>query len=126
MRKLFLTCLLFAYAATSTAQLSKRSLEIKQKAGTLPPHAHISIVREHAPEQFGEFLSHDETGLTFFDIDHKSEVRLDYSQIRKLKNGYGGPNHLTRTHTDHTKGLIITLAVIGGLAVLIAAAAAAQ
>jgi hypothetical protein len=80
----------------------------------------------HAPEEFGNFVSSNQEAFTFYDIDRKRNVTLPFEEVRRVKSGYGGYNSVQRRHTDHTKGLIISLIVIGSLGALIAAAAAAQ
>ena len=49
-----------------------------------------------------------------------------YEDVRKLKNGYGGYNLIRGRHTDRKKGFIVGAVVIGGLAALIGAVAAAK
>ncbi len=114
---------------TSNAQqltpLSKKDAAIKRKVDQLAPHAPISVV----PINQGgvrSFVSSDEHGFTFYDIDRKAEVTLKYAEVRKVKNGHGGYNAIQQRHTDRTKALLIVLAVAGALGGLIAAAATAK
>ena len=72
------------------------------------------------------FLSRDQEGFTFRDIDSKIDVTMKYSEVRKLKNGYGGYNSIKGRHTDRTKAIVVTVAVLGALGALIGAAAAAK
>ena len=128
MNRLLIGLLLFTLTVTSSAQqsapLTSAEAAIKRKADTLAPGAHISVVRLHAPEEFGDFLSNDEQGVTFHDIDLNSDVTLKYAGIRKIKDGYGGYNSFRGRHTDRTKALVIGAIVVGGLVGLIIIAAA--
>ena len=123
-------CLLVAVAITASAQpsanLPKRAEMIKRKADSLTSHSPISVIPVHGGEEFGEFLSNDQEGLTFRDIDRKVDVTLKYTEVRKLKNGYGGYNSPRGRHTDRSKAIIITAVVLGGLGALIGAAATAK
>jgi hypothetical protein len=129
MQKLLSLALILLIASSSLAQqaaLSKNAASVKRKVSTLSPHAPVSVVPIHAHEEFGEFISSGDETFTFYDVDRKSDVTLRFDEVRKIKDGYGGYNSVQRRHTDHTKGLVITLVVIGGLGVLIAAAATAR
>ena len=122
--------LIAAVAASSSAQqgpsLSKKAEAIKRTVDNLAPHAPISVTPIQGHEQFGEFLSKDQEGFTFHDIDRKIDVAYKYSEVRKVKSGYGGYNSAQGRHTDHTKAIVISAIVIGALGALIGAAAAAK
>jgi len=128
MNRLLIGLLLLTLTVTSGAQqtpaLTAAEAAIKHKADTLAPGAHISVVRLQAPEEFGDFLSNDDQGFTFHDIDLNSNVTLKYADVRKIKDGYGGYNSFRGRHTDHTKALIVGAIVVGGLVGLIVLAAA--
>jgi cellobiose phosphorylase len=119
--------LIFALSQASIAQqttpLSKSEAAVKQKVEKLSPHAPISVVQFHAEEEFGTFVSSDQAGFTFYDIDRRTNVTVRFSDVRKIKDGYGGYNSIQRRHTDRTKSIVIILIVVGGLAALIATAA---
>ena len=106
--------------------LSKRTVSVKEKADKLVPNARISVVREHAEEKFGNFISNNSEGLTFFDIDRKANMTLRYEEVRKIKDGYGGYNSFAKRHTDRTKAMVVVLVTAGALLALIVAAAAAK
>jgi len=112
-----------ASIAQQTTPLSKNEAAVKQKVEKLSPLAPISVVQFHAEEEFGTFVSSDRTEFTFYDIDRKTNVTVRFSDVRKIKDGYGGYNSIQRRHTDHTKSIVIILIVVGGLAALITAAA---
>ena len=116
--------------ATSSAQqiapLSKHALAVRKKVESLSPAAPISVVLRDAPEEFGRFVSSDQDGFVFYDVDKKTNTTLRYSDVRKIKDGYGGYNALQRRHTDRTKGIVIAVVAVGVLAGLIAAVAAAK
>jgi len=105
-------------------QPTKRMNAARRIVTALAPHARISVVRIQAPEEYGEFLSSNRDGFTFFDVDRKIDVTLTYEEVRKVKRGYGGYNWLSHTHTDRTKGFIAMGVVAGLLIGLIAVVAA--
>lgn len=127
--RLVAALLIVAVTATTSAQqtphLSKKAEAIKRAADALAPHARISVIPIHGEEEFGEFLSNDQEGVTFHDIDRKVDVTLKYSEVRKLKSGYGGYNSAQGRHTDRTRNFVViavVLAVLGGLIGAVAAA----
>lgn len=130
MYKIVAAILSIALAQTCIGQqvvpLTKMAESVKQKADKLATHARISVVQLHAGEQFGEFVSNDQQGFTFYDVDRKADVSLQYSEVRKIKDGYGGYNSIHRTHTDRTRGLIFVLAIAGVLVGVIVAAAVSK
>ena len=122
--------LLLSCVLTSTAQqvppLSRKTEAVKRKAESLTAHAHISVLPRTGEEEFGDFLSNDQEGFTFFDVDRKAAVTLRYEDVRKIKDGYGGYNSIRRRHTDRTKAIIVGVAVVAGLGALVGGAAAAK
>ncbi len=104
--------------AQQAAPLSKAEQAVKRKAGSLSAHDRISVIRIHAAEEYGDFVSSDEGGFTFYDVDEKRNVTLRYAEVRKIKDGYGGYNSLRHRHTDRRRALIVGAAVLGGLLVL--------
>jgi len=128
--RMMVAFLIATLVLTSSAQqvepLSKKAATIKRKVDSLTPHDPISVVRIHAEEEYGNFVSNDQEGFTFYDVDRKVNVTLKYADVKKIKNGYGGYNALGQRHTDRTKALIVCAVVVGVLGMLIGAAASAK
>ena len=65
MSKIFAVFLVAMLVLTGNAQqtapvgLAKKAAAIKRKADSLTPQAHISVVRIHAEEEYGSFVSND-------------------------------------------------------------------
>ncbi len=105
---------------------SKTAIRIRAKVETLSLQDHISVIPVQGEEEFGVFVSRDVDGFTFYDVDRKTDVSFRYEDVRKVKDGYGGYNHLRRRHTDRTKALVAGGVVVGALVALIVAVAAAR
>jgi hypothetical protein len=122
--------LVVALAVSSSAQATSPNPEwaatVKRKADGLAPRAPISVVRVHAEEEYGTFLRNDAERFTFYDIDRKVETTLQYVEVRKIKDGYGGYNSPRGRHTDRTKAAIVVVVVLGALGGLLAAVATAR
>jgi len=127
----WIAALLFAaLTLTTTAQqiapISKQEAAVRKKAGSLALQAPITVVPLHAPEEFGTFTGRDAQGITFYNIDSRTAVTLPYSEIRRIKNGYGGYNGIQHRHVDRTQTYIVVGCVAAALGGLIAAAAMAK
>jgi len=105
-------------------QLSPQAQKVRAKVKTIPPGTKISVIRKQGPETYGTLISADETAFTYHDVDDNSDKTVPYEEIKKVKVGYGGYNSIHHKHTDRTKGLIITVIVVGGLIGLMFAATA--
>lgn len=122
--------LIIGSTMTSIAQqavpLPKSVIAVKQKAESLAPQAHITVVRVGSPEEFGNFISYGQESFTFYDVDQKQNVTLKYEDVKKIKDGYGGYNSARGKHTDRSKRLVIVLVTVGVIGAVIGAAAAAK
>ena len=123
---LLISVMSFTSSAQQVSPLSRKADEIKRKADALGPNAAISVIPIHGAEEYGNFLSSGSEELTFYDVDRKTKVTLKYTEIREIKDGYGGYNSAVRRHTDRTKATIVIVAVVAVLGGLIAAAASAR
>ncbi len=83
---LLISTLALPCCAQQVAPLSKKAAAIKRKADNLTPQTPISVVRVHAEEEFGNFLSNNQEGFTFYDVDRKADVTLKYADVRKERS----------------------------------------
>lgn len=118
-------CIAGTMSAQQAPVLSKSAETIRRKVQKLVPHAPITVVLFHGKEAFGNFLANGTDSFTFHDVDRDTDVTVQYEDVRKLKNGYGGYG-LNGRHTDRTRNLIFAGVVLGVLGGLIAAAASAS
>lgn len=122
--------LIATLGATAIAQqppaLSKNASAIKRKVERLAPHSPISVIRVKGGEEFGELLSTTQDGFTFRDIDRKTDVTLNYAEVRNVKKGYGGYNYARGRHTDRRKNLIVAAIGVATIGALLGALAAAK
>src|SRR5258708_6090145 len=85
---LLISLLTLTSSAQQAAPLSKKTAAVKRKVDTLTPHAPISVIPIHAEEEYGNFVSGNAEGFTFYDVDRKTEVTLKYADVQKIKDGY--------------------------------------
>jgi uncharacterized protein (DUF2249 family) len=114
-----------AAAAQQPVQPSQRATAVAAKVSTLKVGSKISVVLAHEPERYGTFQSSRKDDFTFYDVDRKTDVTFQYAEVKKVKEGYGGYNSFTQTHTDRTRayvGIGIATGLIVGLIVAVASA----
>ena len=128
--KLVARLLIFLMTVTSSAQQStppsRQEVAVRARVARLSPETQITVIPLQVAEEFGEFVSSTDADFTFFHVDRKSNVTLQYSTVRKIKEGYCGYNSFQHRHTDRTRGLIVVAVAIGVLGGLIAAVAVAK
>lgn len=123
---LTLTCSVPIGFAQQTSVLNKRDTALKRKADSLAPQAHISVIPLRGEEMFGNYISNDQQGINFYDVDSKLTVNLGYSDILKIKKGYGGYNFIHKKHTDRDTSRTVVLLFAGILGAVIVAAAVSK
>jgi hypothetical protein len=89
----------------------------------LVPGRKISVIPLHGQEAFGSFVSKGQQEFTFHDVDTRTDVTLKYEEVKVIRNGYGGYNHLHHRHTDKKRALIVGALVVAGLLGLVFAIA---
>lgn len=120
---LIVLCSLQNGSAQQGSTLSTRELALKHKADGLAAQAHISVIPVRGEEVFGKFISNDEQAIRFYDVDRKIDVSFPYSEVLKIKNGYGGYNTISKRHTDRTVSRIFIAITVGALTALVIAVA---
>lgn len=101
--------------------LSKRATEVKEKVAKFKLNQHISVIPIQGHEEFGSFLSSTTDGFTFHDIDQKIDVTFKFEEVKKVKNGYGGYNHIHHRHVDKDRNRIVAAIFAGVLIGLVVA-----
>jgi len=106
--------------------LSQNAAKIERHVAQLAPDAKVSVIPYRGEEEFGTFVSKTAEGFTFHDVDTKIDVTTKYEEVKDLRDGYGGYNHIRHRHTDRRRSMIIGAVVIAGLLGLVFAVALAS
>lgn len=69
------------------------------------------------------FVSGNGESFSFYDVDRKMDVSLRYEDVKKVKDGYGGYNHLRGRHVDRTRAHVVVAIFAGALVALVVVAA---
>jgi hypothetical protein len=126
MKSLLTAILCLTLVASSTAQsptppkLSKNAAKIKQQVTVLAKGAPIRVDRRGADEEYGTFVSSDESELVIFDVNTKIEVHLKFEDVRKVKDGYGSAKSSPHRRVPYPVRLLIGAVIVCGLIVALA------
>jgi hypothetical protein len=123
---LLLITLLVVPAWSQQPALSAREVDLEHRAEKLHPNQPISVVLNNNEEEYGNFIKTGDQTFTFYDIDLQTRVTVPFSQIHKIKKGYGGFNSFQGRHTDRSHGIIALAVAMSALGALIVAAAVAR
>jgi hypothetical protein len=92
--------------------MSKDTAAVKRKVNSLPVGDKISIIRQGGPEVFATFISEETDGFTSHDVDTDINVHLAFTEVKKVKDGYGTTTFCTidipslfghRCRSDHLR-----------------------
>ena len=112
----------------SLAAQSSKAVKIKQDVEKIGVAGNITVYMPDGHEYYGSVSRAGADDFAVNDIDLKREVTVRYDEVKKVRSGYGtGPGRTIngkRVH-PHTK-LITTLAIVGGLIVLVFVAVASD
>lgn len=103
--------------------LSAHAAKIQLQVNQLVPGSKISVIPFHGQEAFGSFVSKGQQEFTFHDVDTSADATLKYEEVKVIRNGYGGYNHIRHRHTDKKRALIVGAVVVAGLLGLVLAVA---
>ena len=103
--------------------LSAHAAKIQQQVEQFVPGSKISVIPRQGQEAFGSFVSKGQQEFTFHDVDTRTDATLRYEEVKVIRNGYGGYNHLRHRHTDKKRALIVGAVVVAGLLGLVFAVA---
>jgi hypothetical protein len=110
----------------TTSKTDKRAEEVKSKVRSLGIASRITVKLKNENERYGAIERIDEDSFQLAEVDLKQIYTVSYSDVRKIREGYGNPNQFTgkRWNPIWAKiALAASLATIGVLTGLAIAAA---
>ncbi len=95
-----------------------------EKIGTL---GQITVYMPDGREFYGTVTRTSATAFSVNEVDQRREITLRYDEVKKVRGGYGtGGRTITRKRVHPRTKLIVTLAVVGGLLLLVFVAVASD
>jgi hypothetical protein len=118
---------IISYAQSGAPQmqppLTPAAAKIALKVDQLGVGHTVTVIMNNSREYYGAISGIDSRGFQIAEVDQKQTLNLDYSDVKKIRKGYGGRNLITGKRANPNNSWI-GLAVLGGLlAVLVGVAA---
>jgi hypothetical protein len=104
------------------APLSAHAAKIKARVAQLAPADKITVIMLQGPSYHGAFRSAEDTTFSLEDVDEKRLVTLRYEEVKKVQNGYGGYNSVTRRHVNPVRNRVLGVLILAALIVIVAVA----
>jgi len=102
--------------------LSSHAAKIKTRVAQVAPADDITVIMLHGPSYHGSFRSAEDTTFSLEDVDEKRLVILRYEDVKKVQNGYGGYNSITRRHVNPVRNRVLGVLILTALIVIVVVA----
>jgi hypothetical protein len=99
--------------------------EVKRKIVAMGIASRVTVVLKNGNEYYGAISGIEDDRFQLSEIDLKREVAIGYTDVKKVRSGFGNPNPLNGKRW-HPAWHIAGLAIAAGLLVVTIAAAAAS
>ena len=103
----------------TTSKEDKRAEEIKWKVRTLGIASRITVKLNNGNERYGSIERIDEDSFQLAEVDLKQIYTVSFSDVRKIREGYGNPNQFTGKRWNPIWAKISVAAVIVMFAIVI-------
>ncbi len=119
----FLTMMLFAGAA---AGQGPQAAKIRQQVGRIGVLGNITVSIAGGPEYYGSISRIGADDFSVNEVDQRREIVIRYSEVRRVREGYGATRNIRGQRIHPRTKLIVTLAVVGGLLAVVFIAVASD
>ena len=110
-------------AATGQTPRADKIREQVRKIGVL---GNITVTVTGGPDYYGTVSQIGADDFTINEVDQRRQITLRYSEVRKVRAGYGSTRNIRGQRIHPHARLIVTLAVVGGLLALVFVAVASD
>ena len=106
------------WSQQSAPVLDQQAMKIKDRVGELGLGTDVTVILQQGREYYG-FIQ--DIGLESFvvaEVDLKQPITIDYSEVKKVRKGYGGKNYITGKRVNPKTNRIASVALLGALVLL--------
>ena len=103
----------------TTSKEDKRAEEVKWKVRSLGIGSRVTVKLNNGNERYGSIDRIDEDSFQLAEVDLKQVYTVGYSDVRKIREGYGNPNQFTGKRWNPIWARISVAAVIVMFAIVI-------
>ena len=93
--------------------------KLKQQVEKIGIGKKITVIRLDEREFYGSVSSIEPDGFQIDDVDLKQTVSFKYTELKKVRKGYGGKNYAVGKRVNPRRSLLWTAAILGGLALIL-------
>src|SRR5260370_16085347 len=111
----FLTMMLFDGAAVGQGP---QAAKIRQQVGKIGVLGNVTVSIVNGPEYHGSISRIGADDFSINEVDQRREIVVRYSEVRRVREGYGTTRNIRGQRIHPRTKLIVTLAVVGGLLAL--------
>lgn len=111
---------------SSTRAKPLDSEKIRQKVETLGIGSRVTVVLRNGNEYYGAIAGASAESFELSEIDLKQKLAIAYSDVKKVRSGFGNPNQFNGKRWHPGWHIAATLTVVGLTVALIVAGAAAS
>jgi hypothetical protein len=101
------------------AREDRKAEQIKSKLRSLGIASRVTIILNNGNERYGSIERLDEDSLQLAEVDLKQVFTVSYSEVKKVREGYGNPNQFTGKRWNPIWAKISLVAVIVMLVVVV-------
>jgi hypothetical protein len=103
----------------TTAKADQRAEEIKWKVRSLGIASRVTVKLNNGNERYGSIERIDKDSFQLAEVDVKQVFTMSYSDVRKIREGYGNPNQFTGKRWNPIWAKIAVTAVVVMFAIVI-------
>jgi hypothetical protein len=103
----------------SNQTLSSQAEKIKRQVEKFGIGKDVTVILIDNREYYGAIGNIEADGFQIAEIDLKQRVSFRFSEVKKVRKGYGGWNSAAGKRVNPRTNLIAGIAVLGGLALLL-------
>jgi len=114
--------LLVTPASAQNAQTDR----MRERIGKIGVLGNVTVSVSRGPEYYGSISRIGTDDFSLNEVDQRREITLRYSDLKRVREGYGTRRNLRGQRIHPRTKLIVTLAVVGGLIALVFIAVASD
>jgi hypothetical protein len=119
MLRKFLCWFLALVLASAAAGQTQRTDKIREQVRKIGVLGNITVSVASGSDYYGSVSQIGADDFTINEVDQRRQITLRYSEVRKVRAGYGLTRNIRGQRIHPRTKLIVSLAVIGGLLALV-------
>jgi len=106
------------WSQQSAPALDQQAAKIKKRVDELRLGRDVTVVMFRGREYYGFIQDIGPESFVVAEVDLKQPVTIDYSEVKKVRKGYGGKNYITGKRVNPKTNRIASVALLGAFVLL--------